>query len=139
VIQRGRKGSPALSVILPHDVRPAHRAKPPSDLTEDQAAEWRAVVDRMPADWFPRETHGVLGQYCRHIVEARRISRLIRQMTAKKRFDLDQYEQLLRMHDKEGRSASMLATRMRITQQSRYDKKRKTGNVVAQRPWEEKD
>ncbi len=93
----------------------------------------------MPADWFPRETHGVLGQYCRHIVEARRISRLIRQMTAKKRFDLDQYEQLLRMHDKEGRSASMLATRMRITQQSRYDKKRKTGNVVAQRPWEEKD
>jgi hypothetical protein len=81
--------------------------------------------------------HGVLVQYCRHIIEARRIGQLIAQMVGKKRFDLDQYEQLLRMQDKEGRSVSMLATRMRLTQQSRYDKKRKTGNVIAQRPWQE--
>jgi hypothetical protein len=124
-------------VILPHDVRPAKRPKPPSDLTKEQATEWQFVVDRMPADWFPREMHGVLVQYCRHIIEARRIGQLIAQMVGKKRFDLDQYEQLLRMQDKEGRSVSMLATRMRLTQQSRYDKKRKTGNVIAQRPWQE--
>jgi hypothetical protein len=124
-------------VILPHDVRPAKRPKPPADLTKEQATEWQLVVDRMPADWFPREMHGVLVQYCRHIIEARRIGQLIAQMVGKKRFDLDQYEQLLRMQDKEGRSVSMLATRMRLTQQSRYDKKRKTGNVIAQRPWQE--
>ncbi len=135
--RRGRKSLAALSVILPHDVRPAKRPKPPADLTKEQATEWQLVVDRMPADWFPREMHGVLAQYCRHIIEARRIGQLIAQMAAKKRFDVDQYEQLLRMHDKEGRSVSMLATRMRLTQQSRYDKKRKTGNVIAQRPWQE--
>ena len=35
--------------------------------------EWCAVVNRMPADWFPRETHGMLVQYCRLIVGARRL------------------------------------------------------------------
>jgi hypothetical protein len=42
-----------------------------ADLTEDQAAEWRAVVDRLPNDWFPRETHGMLAQFCRHVCTAR--------------------------------------------------------------------
>jgi hypothetical protein len=42
------------------------RPEPPEDLTEEQAAEWSAVVDRLPADWFPRETHGLLARYCRH-------------------------------------------------------------------------
>ncbi len=139
VERRGRKSSAALSLILPKDVRPAKRPKAPSYLTKEHAEEWNAVVDRMPADWFPRETHGVLAQYCYHVVESRRVSGLIAQMTSRKRYDLDQYEQLLRIRDKEGRAASMLATRMRLTQQSRYDKKRKTGNVVAQRPWQEED
>jgi len=35
-------------------------------LTDEQAEEWRAVVSRMAADWFPRETHGMLLAYCRH-------------------------------------------------------------------------
>ena len=51
--------------------------EPPEDQTEEQAAEWRAVVARMRADWFPRETHGLLALYVRHACIARRIARLL--------------------------------------------------------------
>jgi hypothetical protein len=37
------------------------------DLTDEQAAEWGAVVDRLPVDWFLRETHGLVAQYCGHV------------------------------------------------------------------------
>jgi hypothetical protein len=72
---RGPQSSAALEIPSVADLRGDARPEPPSDLTDDQAAEWRAVVERMPADWFPRETYGLLSQYCRHVVTARRIAR----------------------------------------------------------------
>ena len=52
---RGPKSSAALEIPSVADLRGDARPEPPEDLTEEQAAEWRAVVDRLPADWFPRE------------------------------------------------------------------------------------
>ena len=63
---RGPKSSAALEIPSVADLRGDARPEPPEDLTEEQAAEWRAVVARMPADWFHRETHGLLAQYVRH-------------------------------------------------------------------------
>jgi hypothetical protein len=92
--------APALVADLRGDARP----QPPEDLTEEQGAEWRAVMDRLPADWFPRETHGLVAQYCRHVSTAQRLARL------------------LAAQERETRCIASLATRMRMSQQATYDK-----------------
>ena len=75
---RGRKSAGALTLtVVTGDVEVVRRPEPPTELTREQAAEWRAVVDRLPADWFARETHGLLVQYCRHVVAARRVAELV--------------------------------------------------------------
>jgi hypothetical protein len=104
-------------------------------LTSEQAAEWVAVVNRLPADWFQRETHGLLVAYCRHVVAARRVAQLIATCEAAEGFNVDEYDKLLKMQEREGRSISSLATRMRISQHATYDKKRKKPIETA-RPWQ---
>jgi hypothetical protein len=74
--QRGRKSVAALSAVpvLPGQQKP----EPPEELAAEEAEEWRAIVARLPYDWFPRETHGQLVNYCRHVVRANVIDRLIK-------------------------------------------------------------
>jgi hypothetical protein len=68
--QRGRKSAASLSVPRGNVVEMVPRPPPPSDLTDEQAEEWKAIVGRLPAEWFPRETWPVLVQFCRHTVPA---------------------------------------------------------------------
>lgn len=130
---RGRRSIAALSVAGPVDVTP--RPDAPYDLTDEQADEWRAVVNRMPADWFQRETWPLLSQYCRHVVAARRLAQLVHAHETGSEFDVGAYDKLLKMQEREGRAISSLATRMRLTQHSTYDPKKKKP-VEAKRPWE---
>jgi hypothetical protein len=141
---RGRTSAAALAVATKSNVvEIMPRPEAPVDLTDDQAEEWMSVVERMPADWFPRETHGMLAQYCRHIVAARRVAQIIDTLeeevakggaeailTATKGFD-----RLYKMQEREGRAISSLATKMRLSQQSTYDKSKKKP-VAARKPWE---
>jgi hypothetical protein len=101
VRQRGRKSAAALTVISSSGVETVRRPEPPTELTDEQADEWRAVVMRLPADWFPRETHALLTQYCRHVVAARRVAQLIEGAEGAAEFDVETYERLLRMQEKE--------------------------------------
>jgi hypothetical protein len=136
---RGRRSSAQTAIEAISKVSAHQRPDAPYDLTDEQVDEWRAVVNRMPADWFPRETHGMLSQYCRHIVSARRIAQLIeRAMKSKKAFDVDAYNQLLIMQEREGRALSSLATRMRISQQAAYDKTKKkaSSTIQGKLPWD---
>lgn len=109
------------------------RPASPDDLTDEQAHEWDAIVSRMPADWFPRETHGLLAQYCRHVVAARRIAQLIERQDG---YDLGEYDQLLKMQEREGRALSSLATRMRITQQTQWGEQKGRKSKPEKKPWE---
>lgn len=116
-------------------VETIQRPDAPYDLTDEQTDEWWSIVNRMPADWFPRETHGMLSQYCRHIVSARRVAQLIDHALKSKNFSVDDYNQLLIMQEREGRALSSLATRMRLTQQTTY-KKSKQKPIMGKKPWE---
>lgn len=131
---RGRESAASLSVISSEGVETVRRPTPPAELTDEQAQEWRAVVNRLPADWFPRETHPMLAAYCRHIVALRRIGQLIEHIESQKDIDLEAYDRLLKMQERESRAMSSLATRMRLTQQSTYDPKKKKP-LAAKRPW----
>ena len=130
--QRGRKSAQELT--KPPAVEVISRPDAPYDLTDEQTEEWWAVVNRLPAEWFPRETHSLLAQYCRHVVTARRIAQLIAKHEKNDDLDIQEYDRLLKMQEREGRALSSLATRMRITQQTTYDKSKKKGTQVKP-PW----
>jgi hypothetical protein len=143
--QRGRKSASALAVqTITGPLETVPRPDAPYDLDDEEVDEWRAVVERLPAHWFPRETHGLLTQYCRHVVRARRVAQIIREMEKPRKskkgeeveFDLEAYNKALIMQERESRAISHLAVKMRLAQQSTIDKESKKGGV-GKRPWEQ--
>ena len=151
--QHGRKSSEALALASARKnslVETTQRPDAPYDLTDEQATEWWAVVNRMPADWFPRETHAMLASYCRHVVSSRRVSEMIhaleKQIEEEVKSGEDKFtimmqaskamDRLFKMQDREGRAISSLATKMRISQQSTISQFRPKP-VEIDNPWEE--
>ena len=136
---RGRTSAAAKEV---HSLAPgAQRPAPPSHLTAAQRREWRAIVDRLPADWFTRENHALLAQYCRHVDNANRLAKAIAKTDLATVAGAESFDKLTRMHEREGRAASSLATRMRLTQQSRYNAQSantaaKNAGTAERKPWE---
>ena len=126
--QPGRKSTAQLEVVGKGKiVERSERPLPPGELTGEQAAVWQSVVDALPAEWFPPETHELLVMYCRHVITARRVGEMIAEYEADIDFTIGGYKTLLTMQESEGRSISSLATRMRLTQQSTYDKEKSKG------------
>lgn len=134
--KRGRVSAAEIATRPVLQIEAVQRPDAPYDLTDEQAQEWWAVVERMPADWFPRETHGMLAQYCRHVVAARRCAQLVAACEKEDPLDVEKYDRLLKMQEREGRAISSLATRMRISQQAtvRAEQARKPSQVKT--PWD---
>ena len=121
---KGPKSSAELSVISSDGIGVIRRAEPPFDLTEEQVIEWMAIVNRLPADWFTKENHGLLAQYCRHIISSRRVSQLIKAEEDNEEFSIHAYDVLLKMQARESSALMSLGTKMRLTQQAKYTAKR---------------
>jgi hypothetical protein len=135
---RGRKSIASLSVISSAGMEITRRPDPPNELSDEQAAEWRAIVNRMPATWFSRETQPLLAQYCRHIVAARRVHQLVTALEADEDLDFKAWADALKLQQRESSILCSLATKMRISQQSTYDKgKAKGGSAAARKPWDD--
>lgn len=132
---RGRVSRAALEVVGPGSVDIVQRPAAPDYLGDEEAAEWVAVVDRLSADWFPRETHGLLADYCRHVVRGRRIDQMIAAQMDAPDVDVDALDKLYKMAERESRAASSLATRLRMTQQSTVSAKAKKPAVM-KKPWD---
>jgi hypothetical protein len=118
--QRGRKSAAALAVVA-HLTD--HRPPPLEGLTDEQADEWTAVVRRLPSDYFPRECHQLLAAFCCHVSSFRVLSASIDEFKSEWTVSdegLKRYGDLLALREREGRALSSLATRLRITPQSRY-------------------
>lgn len=133
---RGRvsKAAAEAQPLVPSMQRPAA----PKHLSAAQRREWKAVVDRLPADWFTRENTPLLAQYCRHVDNANRIAKAIDALADMSSEDA---ERLLKMAEREGRAMSSLATRLRLTQQSRYNAQAastaaKNSGTAERKPWE---
>ena len=105
-----RTRRPRLTVIGPGGIESIRRPEAPLELSESEAAEWNAVVNRMPPDWFPRETHALLIQFCRLKVRADKISKL---MNSPDKLAVAQFQSLLRSEQSLSDTISKLATRMR--------------------------
>lgn len=110
-----RPSAAELAVIGPSGIETVRRPEAPEELTDEQALEWRAVVNRMPADWFPRETHSILVQYCRQ-VRGNHLAQLIDAAQHNPDFDCKTYLKLVRAEESISRTIAALASKMRISQ-----------------------
>lgn len=134
--KRGRKSAAALEIPAVSALSVIQRPNCPHDLTDEESEIWFAVVNRLPADWFPTETHPLLTQYCRTVIQARRIAELIEQATADPELSVSAYDRLLKMQARCSSSLAMLATKMRISQQATTNHRGNKKQVTPRKPWE---
>lgn len=125
---RGRKSADELAVVTQLPARP----EPPCDLPAAEAAEWREITRSMPADWFPRETHGLLAQYCRHIVASRKVGDLLADADID---DVPAFARLLRMQIGQSSAIAALSVKLRLSQSSTTDRRKRKAHA-GPKPWE---
>lgn len=121
---RGRKSQAALSVV---SVLPNQRPEPDACLTSEQKEIWRAVVSTKPHDWWSADSVPLLISYCKAITEHKKVSEIIEQTdiaSLKSTESLKRYDRLTKMQDRQARLMTLLATKMRLSQQSRYNAQR---------------
>lgn len=138
MLSRGKKSTASLTVVPsvdPSVIERVERLTAPAQLSKEEADVWRAVTNRMPADWFTPETVPLLTQYCRHTVRADRVAEMITLAEVDPDLGLKEYDRLLKMQDRETRAIAALATKMRISQQSTYDKSKRKGSA-GRKPWQ---
>lgn len=133
----------ALSAVA---IIPGQRPPPPPELTKEQAEAWKAIVGRMPADWFDTAAQILLTEMVRHtaicgVISTQIDSFPIDQLTTEE--GADRYDKLGRMLDRHSKCCAMLATKLRLAPQSRYEAKvagaagkNSAGATAAARPWE---
>lgn len=119
--ERGRKSAASLSVVAGTiDGRP----QPPGDLTKEQRVIWEKTVANEAADVFKTAAlQQLLKEYCRHVTTALKLARMIEAMEVLEVIspdDLEDYDRLLKMRDRETKAIADKATKLRLTNQSRY-------------------
>lgn len=115
-----RKSAEALSVIT---LLPGQRTEPPAKFPADATEVWRSVVASKPHDWFTADSVYLLEAYCHAVVSHRLISIGVAEFDTSKMGSTEGvklYDQLTRMQERQARVMASLATKLRLTQQSRY-------------------
>lgn len=132
--QRGRKQN--LSVVNDAPISAQERPEPTADLTPEQRIVWITVVNSLPAEWFRDEAHGVLSQYCKHVVAAQHVAELITDFEAGDDINVSDYDKLLKMQERESRMIASLGTKLRITPQSTWSPQKTKGTKKVKSPWD---
>ena len=134
-MQRGRKSAVSLTVIGPGGIETIRRPEPPQKLVPAAAKVWISIVSSLPADWFGGETHHLLAEYCRVIVHSDYVWGMIEELWASPDFDMDEYERLLKIHERESRLIASLSVKLRISPSASYSKE-KNRQIEHQRGWQ---
>lgn len=141
---RGRKSAASQAfAALGVSVSTEKRIEAPLHLSDAERNVWIATVNDSPASAFSAKDAPLLAMYCRHVVQADIIAdELINFDRAWLSDDdgLKRYDRLLAMQEREGRAASSLATRLRLTRQA-TDHPTTAGRAQAKqakarKPWE---
>jgi len=134
--KRGRISAAELTLPSVDAFQVMERQKPPHDLNDEETEVWAAVVNERAADWFSPSTVPLLAQYCRHVVQARRISEILEKALSDKHLEVADYDRLLKMQERESRAIASLATKMRLTQQSITNHRGNKISITARKLWE---
>ena len=110
-----RQSTASLSIV-PAGALP--RLAPPDDLEPAEAALWRRVVDAKPADYFGEDSALLLAEYVRGCVMADLLDKQVKGAIAGG--ETGEIKALLQLRDMESRRVLSIATKLRLTNQSRY-------------------
>lgn len=113
-----RKSVASLSLVGNAPAAPLHGAPVPAELSEVEAALWRETVESKPAEWFGADSWPVLKEYVRAAVTCDALAVAAADAVLSK--DGDLIKAVLTTRDREARRMADLATKLRLTQQSRY-------------------
>ena len=119
---RGRKSAAALATVSPAGIGITRRPEPPAHLGDDAAAIWRATTNALPAEWFSAGTLPLLEAFCGLSVSQQLTLRALQRVehNSSGEFDRGEWESLLKQLGEISGRVATLATRMRLTPQSRY-------------------
>jgi asparagine synthetase B (glutamine-hydrolysing) len=107
-----------LQVVGPGtNIEVIHRLRAPAELSDEQRVEFDRVISSMPADWFSPGNMADLVQYCRHVIMARKIDRMIDRAILDERED-HEIERLIKLQVAESKIINQLMTALRMTPQS---------------------
>lgn len=123
---------------------PGRRMAPPEGFSEQEVADWRALVDPLPTDWIKAEHRPLLIELVRHIGYSRQLA------TALAAIDMTTLatdagirhavDDLQRMHRRQSTQIAIMATKLRLAPTSLYtakqakdDRKENPASGVA--PW----
>ena len=91
-------------------VYPTMRA--PDELNEGERTVWRDITASGRLD---HDDPRVVVQYCRHVVRARRVAKLIAQAEESPELDILQYDKLAAMADRESRAVLALSKKLGLS------------------------
>ncbi len=138
---RGRKSAAELATITSTGIAVTRRPEPPAHLGDDAAEIWRSITNSLPADWFSAGTLPLLEALCGLTVSQRNTIRALQRIEREDDdFERDEWERVLKQLGEVSGRIATLATRMRLTPQSRYGARgadtaaRSVGDVP--KPWE---
>jgi hypothetical protein len=107
-----RRSTASLIIAAPIKA-PAPRLPVPATLTDAERSVWQETVAALPASWFGAEQGALLERYCRHVVRARCLEALLRDVDPAG--DLDRYARLARLAGEESGRILALARSLRLT------------------------
>lgn len=133
--QNGPRSSAELAVVATIKPAPA-RLTAPSHLSESARAVWQEVVSSRPADYFDAASVPLLETYAHATAEHRRLASLVATLDPVE--DLDTLAKLSRLVDVHALRMGAAATKLRLSNQSRYnpstaDTRAKAGGSMADR------
>lgn len=138
----GRKSAASLSVV-PISGNKDSRLAAPKSLTKRQAELWVAIVNSKPADWFTTDNasllYGYVSAISSHEIISVRVNALETVTMESGEMDLRVADSLYGMQERQARLIQSFATKLRLTQQSRWQPKtaaEKSGKAAASRPWD---
>jgi hypothetical protein len=117
--QRGRKSTAQLSVVAGSiDGRP----QPPDGLSDQEREIWKKVVASENADFFGTAAlRQLLAGYCRHTAAADWLSTAMAEaLEPDSEAKVSDIDRLSKVRDREQKAAVTIATKLRLTNQSRY-------------------
>jgi hypothetical protein len=126
--QRGRKSSASLGVV---PIGQPQRPEPPEGLPEAEKQVWRELVDRLRPDWFSGAEH-LLEIYVTSVV----LERFLAEQIRKTKVEDERFADLVRLQRAEAALVANVATKLRLTPRSTWD--RYTPKLVSTqpKPWE---
>lgn len=117
-----RQSADAKLVVLQGGL--ARRPEPPKDLNAAQAAIWRETAGSEAVTFFNTAAlQSMLADYCRHTVTAAEVSTQIDAFNIESLRDDENakiFDRLTKIRDRETKAAADKATKLRLTNQSRY-------------------